>query len=122
MVYNASMFFIFIPQPWRRKKTVRLLKWTPVHCQIWTQTIVWTPLCKVCVCVCVCVRACYGESIWLFCLHLGDAMIFAHELLCDVTNNFAKERLIGKGGFGSVYCARLRHADVAIKVLNTVSI
>ena len=48
-------------------------------------------------------------------------MIFPLEDLCQVTDNFSKEKLIGKGGFGHVYRAKLRHSDVAIKVLNTVS-
>ena len=47
-------------------------------------------------------------------------MIFPLEDLCQVTDNFSKEKLIGKGGFGHVYRAKLRHSDVAIKVLNTV--
>lgn len=49
-------------------------------------------------------------------------MMFSYQLLCDVTNRFAKEKLIGKGGFGQVFRGRLRHSDVAIKVLNTVSL
>lgn len=55
-------------------------------------------------------------------LLLGGAMMFSYQLLCDVTNRFAKEKLIGKGGFGQVFRGRLRHSDVAIKVLNTVSL
>ena len=48
-------------------------------------------------------------------------MIFSYDDLSKVTDNFSKERLIGKGGFGVVYRGKLRHADVAVKVLNTVS-
>ena len=48
-------------------------------------------------------------------------MFFPHELLHEATNNFAKDKLIGKGGFGRVFRERLRHSDVAIKVLNTAS-
>lgn len=47
-------------------------------------------------------------------------MIFPFELLSEVTESFSKDRLIGKGGFGQVYHGRLRHSDVAIKVLNDV--
>lgn len=52
----------------------------------------------------------------------GDAMIFSSDLLRDVTDNFSKGRLIGKGGFGNVFKGKLRHLDVAIKVLNTVRV
>ena len=51
----------------------------------------------------------------------GDAMIFSFDDLSSVTNNFSKDKIIGKGGFGKVYRGRLRHSEVAIKVLNTVS-
>ena len=47
-------------------------------------------------------------------------MVFSVDDLSRVTDNFSKERLIGKGGFGKVYRGKLRHADVAVKVLNTV--
>ena len=46
--------------------------------------------------------------------------MFSHELLSEVTSNFSKERLIGKGRFGRVYRGKLRHSDVAVKVLNDV--
>ena len=48
-------------------------------------------------------------------------MIFSFDDLSSVTNNFSKDKIIGKGGFGKVYRGRLRHSEVAIKVLNTVS-
>ena len=48
-------------------------------------------------------------------------MIFSHCQLQKATDSFAKDKLIGKGGFGDVFQGRLRHSDVAIKVLNTVS-
>ena len=54
-------------------------------------------------------------------LYLGGSMLFSHELLREATNNFSKDKLVGKGGFGRVFKGRLRHSDVAIKVLNTVS-
>ena len=47
-------------------------------------------------------------------------MIFSFEVLSEVTGNFSKDQLVGKGGFGQVYRGRLRHSDVAIKVLNDV--
>ena len=53
--------------------------------------------------------------------YIGDAMIFSFEDLSKVTNNFSKEKMIGKGGFGRVFRGKLRHSDVAVKVLSTVS-
>ena len=47
-------------------------------------------------------------------------MIFSFDDLSQVTNNFSKEKMIGKGGFGRVFRGKLRHVDVAVKVLNTV--
>lgn len=44
-------------------------------------------------------------------------MFFGADLEC-ATGNVSEENMVGKGGFGRV----LRHSDVAIKVLNTVSI
>jgi hypothetical protein len=49
----------------------------------------------------------------------GDAMIFSFDDLSKVTNNFSKEKMIGKGGFGRVFHGKLRYSDVAVKVLNT---
>ena len=60
-------------------------------------------------------------ALTVFMLLTGDAMMFSFDDLSKVTNNFSKERLIGKGGFGKVYRGKLRHADVAVKVLNPVS-
>jgi serine/threonine protein kinase len=37
----------------------------------------------------------------------------------EATTGFADEKLVGKGGFGRVFRGRLRHSDVAVKVLNT---
>ena len=51
----------------------------------------------------------------------GDAMIFSLDDLSKATNNFSKEKMIGKGGFGRVFRGKLRYSDVAVKVLNTVS-
>lgn len=48
-------------------------------------------------------------------------MIFSSTQLYEATDNFAEEKKIGKGGFGHVFRGRLRHSDVAIKVLNDVS-
>ena len=47
----------------------------------------------------------------------GDAVVFSLVDLSEVTNYFSKERMIGKGGFGDVFHARLRHLDVALKSL-----
>lgn len=51
----------------------------------------------------------------------GDAMIFSFDDLSQVTDKFSKQRMIGKGRFGKVYCGKVRHLEVAVKVLNTVS-
>ncbi len=48
-------------------------------------------------------------------------MVFKHEDLLLATNGFAKTNIVGKGGFGSVFRGKLRHAAVAVKVLNEVS-
>lgn len=66
-----------------------------------------------------------GKMLSLIIVHdifspIGDAMIFSLEDLSKVTNEFSNDHLIGKGGFGRVYRGKLRHADVAVKVLNTV--
>ena len=45
-------------------------------------------------------------------------MIFSLGDLKVATNSFAKENLIGKGGFGRVYKGNIRHSTVAVKVLN----
>lgn len=47
-------------------------------------------------------------------------MIFDLQDLKKATNDFAKESLIGKGGFGHVYRKNLRRSAVAVKVLNDV--
>ena len=51
----------------------------------------------------------------------GGAMTFFGCQIREATNNFEEEKQVGKGGFGHVFRGRLRHSDVAIKVLNTVS-
>ena len=48
-------------------------------------------------------------------------MIFSLDDLSKVTNNFSKEKMIGKDSFGRVFRGKLRYSDVAVKVLNTVS-
>lgn len=50
---------------------------------------------------------------------LGLMMYSATELK-RATNNFSKENLIGKGGFGEVYSAELRCSSVAVKILKKV--
>ena len=49
-------------------------------------------------------------------------MIFSEADLERATGDFSEENMVGKGGFGRVFRGKLRHSDVAIKVLNTVSI
>ncbi len=49
-------------------------------------------------------------------------MVFTKTDLENATGSFKVENLIGEGGFGKVYRGRLRHADVAVKVLTDVSI
>ena len=48
-------------------------------------------------------------------------MIFTIRELKEATGDFDPTKVVGKGGFGEVYRGKLRHTDVAIKVLNDVS-
>ena len=47
-------------------------------------------------------------------------MLYSHQELKKVNDDFAQSSLIGKGGFGSVYRGSLRACAVAIKVLTEV--
>ena len=47
-------------------------------------------------------------------------MVFSAEDLEMATSNYSPDKVIGEGGFGKVYKARLRYSDVAIKVLSNV--
>ena len=47
-------------------------------------------------------------------------MIFSGDELLRATSYFSEENMVGKGGFGRVFRGKLRHSEVAIKVLNTV--
>ena len=47
-------------------------------------------------------------------------MKFSSEEIKKATKAFDVEHLIGEGGFGKVYHARLRHTAAAIKILNQV--
>ncbi len=54
----------------------------------------------------------------LYCI--GSVIAYQFKELEDTTNKFCKERKIGKGGFGAVYKAVLRHVPVAVKLLTDV--
>ncbi len=54
-------------------------------------------------------------------VYVGSVMVFTEADISTATDEFATTKVIGKGGFGKVYKGRLRHADVAIKVLSAVS-
>ena len=47
-------------------------------------------------------------------------MVFSADDLTNATCNYSSDKLIGEGGFGRVYRARLRYSDVAVKVLSNV--
>jgi hypothetical protein len=49
-------------------------------------------------------------------------MIYSSQELLNATDNFSQDRIVGKGGFGVVYRARLRMCDVAVKHLTEVRI
>ena len=53
---------------------------------------------------------------------IGSAMIYSSRELLNATDNFSQERIVGKGGFGVVYRARLRMCDIAVKQLTEVCI
>ena len=47
-------------------------------------------------------------------------MAFLSKDLEEATCNYSADKVIGEGGFGKVYKARLRYSDVAVKVLSSV--
>ena len=47
-------------------------------------------------------------------------MIYGSAELLKATDNFNCERVIGRGGFGVVYRAKVRLCDVAVKKLTEV--
>ncbi|GAA0157801.1 hypothetical protein LIER_14988 [Lithospermum erythrorhizon] len=47
-----------------------------------------------------------------------SAQVFKYRDLCNATNNFSHDALIGEGGFGRVYKAKLNNMEVAIKQLD----
>ena len=49
-------------------------------------------------------------------------MIYSSQELLNATDNFSQDKIVGKGGFGVVYRARLRMCDVAVKQLTEVRI
>ncbi|KAF3793585.1 hypothetical protein EJ110_NYTH08052 [Nymphaea thermarum] len=48
----------------------------------------------------------------------AGTMLFSQAELEDATNNFGRSLIVGQGGVGTVYKARLHHTAVAIKRLN----
>ena len=51
---------------------------------------------------------------------IGGAMMYSCTELQMATAQFSKKKVIGKGGFGTVYHRTLRQTSVAIKILNDV--
>lgn len=51
---------------------------------------------------------------------LGSSMIYSSAELLKATDNFSQENIVGKGGFGVVYRARIRMCNVAVKKLTEV--
>ena len=49
-------------------------------------------------------------------------MEFEKAELTSATDNFSRHLVVGSGGFGKVYKAKLRHTVVAIKVLTEVNV
>ncbi|KAK9673938.1 hypothetical protein RND81_12G200300 [Saponaria officinalis] len=47
-----------------------------------------------------------------------SAKIFSYKELCDTTNNFANDKLLGEGGFGKVYKGFIDKQVVAVKQLD----
>ena len=58
---------------------------------------------------------CWIPIIVLLCV--GGAMFFEYSELQKATNNFSKDTVVGRGGFGTVYKGELRHTTVAVKLL-----
>jgi serine/threonine protein kinase len=49
-------------------------------------------------------------------------MVFPYDLIERATSNFGEAQVIGEGGFGKVYRAKLGITDVAIKRLSENSL
>ena len=47
-------------------------------------------------------------------------MVYQYNELQKATNNFSKDTVVGRGGFGTVYKGYLRHTTVAVKLLTDV--
>ena len=47
-------------------------------------------------------------------------MTYSGDELREATNNFNSDNCLGKGGFGEVYQACIRHSNVAVKILKEV--
>lgn len=50
-----------------------------------------------------------------------DLMTYSEEEIRQATNSLNSDHLLGSGAFGDVYWSKLRHTDVAIKVLKGVN-
>ncbi len=57
---------------------------------------------------------------YVYILTIGSAMVFSQEDITVATNNFAENKVVGQGGFGTVYHGFLRYTDIAVKVLTKV--
>ena len=62
----------------------------------------------------------YTYSICFFVCTIDQCMEFFAQELSELTRNFCRSTVIGRGGYGTVYKGVLRYGSVAIKVLSQV--